>query len=71
MEVSGKSVALSVLTTLKMLPLKGMYQCGMDSQFREILLGYLSVSLSLTLSRNEIIEQYITKKTYKLIALRF
>ena len=41
-----------------------------DSYLREIV-RYLSVSLSLTLDKNEKVEQHIRKKTYKPNVLRF
>jgi len=48
----------------------GVYQCGRLSLEGEI--GrYSSVSLSLTLSKNEKVEQHIRKKTHKPNALRF
>jgi len=49
----------------------GVYQCGRDSYLRGRFVRYPSVSLSLTLSRNEKVEQHIRKKTHKPNALRF
>jgi len=48
-----------------------VYQCERDSHLRGRFVRYPSVSLSLTLSRNEKVEQYIRKKTHKPNALRF
>ena len=42
-----------------------------ELSLEEEIVGYPSVSLSLTLNKNEKVKQYIRKKTYKPIALRF
>jgi len=57
---------------LKMLPLEG--ECTNVEERLSLegeIVRYQSVSLSLTLSRNEKVKQHIRKKTHKPNALRF